>query len=219
MPRTSIATDNFNRAAGTLGANWSDINAANADVIYIDATPGTAYATIAGQFAVSRWNGAGTFSNDQYSSVKLVAIDNYGTSYGVGVVARCSADQEGTRDYYYVMVQMNNSSGGTFTTVLGKVVNGTNTNLHSAAVTWSNNDLVSIECEGTTIRACKNGTAIGGSFTATDSSLASGKPGLAIMGGAADLFAADDWEGGDITAASSSSVPVKLFHLRQQGIS
>jgi hypothetical protein len=205
MPRSAIATDNFNRANGTLGSNWSDINAGNADVLLIDNNQ--VYGQVAGHFGVSRWNGAGTFSNDQYSSAKLKAIDNYGTSYGIGVVARCSADTDGGRDYYYVMVQMTNTSGGTFTTVLGKVVNGTNTNLHSAAVTWSNDDLVSIECEGTTIRACKNGAALGGSFTATDSALSTGKPGLAVMGPAATgLFYADDWEGGDITASSSASI-------------
>lgn len=196
MARTLIASDNFNRAS--LGADWAQLNAGNAGDIVIDGST-----RIRGSFgnqnvddkATARWVGAGTFSDDQYSSLVLVnpVIFN-GTTVRIGVIARASADTGAGRDYYEAYLLMD--SGTTPTTRLVKWVNGTRTQLHSAAVAWAANDRIDLECEGSEIRVCKNGTPLGGSFTQTDTSITTGKPGVT----ATNSTFGDSWEGGDIAA-------------------
>jgi hypothetical protein len=201
VARTSIATDNFNRAS--LDANWAQLNSFWGSIgitastrVYgsVDRTPGDG--------AAARWVGAGTFTDDQYSSLVVGALTWLTTSYNIGVICRASADTDGTRDYYGASVCMD-AAGPTYTTVLYKVVNGTITTLHSAAATWAVSDRIELEVEGTTLRVCKNGTALGGSFTQTDSSLSTGAPGVALGGGT--TIYGDDWEAGTITAAATTT--------------
>lgn len=209
MARTSIATDNFNRAGPALGANWTELNALNAG------SPSIVASTVmqggsAGHIAACRWDGAGTFSNDQYSSIVALDLTFSSANYAQGVICRASADTHTARDYYFFVV-LSNQVGA-----LGKIVNGTETILHSDSVSFANGSRIELECEGTTIRAMKDGVALGGSWTVTDASLSTGKPGIAPVGGD-EVCTADDWEGGDITAGSASIAPllVNLFKRRR----
>lgn len=200
MARIQIATDNFNRAGPALGANWVSLFPTWGDVLINSSTRFVGSSSSEEQAA--RWVGAGTFTNDQYSSVLINgSIPWIGAGYAVGTIVRASGDIDAARDYYAVLVDCD-SSGPNYTTRLFKVVNGTRTPLHSAAVAWATNDRIELEAEGTTIRACKNGTALGGSFTVIDASIATGLPGIAAQGDAA--FYGDDWVGGNLGSATSS---------------
>lgn len=206
MARTSVATDGFDRAS--LGTDWAQLNTYNGtirtqDSLYVNST-GNGQPGIT---AAARWVGAGTFTDDQYASLEIRVLSYQSTSYNVGVICRASGDQDSNRDWYGASVCLDASSS--YTTKLLKVVNGTVTELHSASVAWSVGDKIELEVEGTTLRLCKNGTALGGSFTQTDSSLSTGLPGVAIALGSETTFYADNWEGGNL-----SSAPTIIPHAR-----
>lgn len=202
MTRIVVATDNFNRAS--LGANWANQNTNWGTVQTSGSTVFTANASNTNNEAVARWVGAGSFTDDQYSEVTIGGLTFLSASFAVGVIVRASADTNGDRDHYFAEVQAD-SGGPNYTTVLGKVVNGTRTELHSAALAWVDTDKLSLEVEGTTLRVCKNGTALGGSFTQTDASLSTGLPGILANGSAPT---GDDCEVGNL-----SSVPPNPIEL------
>ena len=201
MSRTSIATDNFNRPA--IGADWTQLNdgwgsIATVSSLYFmkagngDPTAGTEGAAV--------WAGTGTFADDQYASAVLVTLEwQSGKNYTIGVICRASTDTNANRDYYWAGVAHDNSASP-YTTMFGKVVNGTTTTFYEATAAWAVNDRIELECEGTTIRVLKNGVALGGSFTTTDSAIASGKPG--IMAGGTTTTQGDNWDGGSLLGTS-----------------
>jgi hypothetical protein len=195
MARSQVITDNFNRAS--LGANWQQLNPTFGDITINASTVvwgPNSFAIDSAQAA--RWVGSGTVDDDQYAALKYVTVGGIGAAdYGVGVICRASTDTDGNRDFYYFIVQDNQNAE------LGKVVNGTKTALHNAAVSWSSGDIVALEVEGTTLRACKNLTALGGSWTQTDSSLTTGGVGVLGMG----AIAGDDFDAGDITSSSGTA--------------
>ena len=198
MARTSIATDNFNRAS--LGADWTQQNTGNAGVISINSSTkaeGQYGVQPTDEIATVVWAGSGTFTDDQYASIKVLNVTSGGGSTDrVAATARASGTGA-SRSYYEAVCKFN--SGGTPTIELAKWVTGTRTILHSAATALANNDTLEIEVEGTTVRVLKNGTALGGSFTQTDASISTGKPGF----GATVATYGDDWDGGNITSGGS----------------
>lgn len=193
--RSQIAADNFNRAS--LGANWKQQNTVDGAItIYGSARANGANAHVASNRMIAVWDGAGSFANDQYSAYILGGLSFLSNQYGVGAAVRSNGLTDGSRSYYEVVVYAD-SSGPNYQTDVNKMVNGTVTNLVSSTTpTWANGDEVSLEVVGTTLTVKKNGVALGGVYTLTDSSLASGKPGLSGSGG--DTVYADSWEGGSI---------------------
>lgn len=178
MARIQVVTDNFNRAA--LGADWAQLNPAWGDMAISGSTvvrgPTATDNTIA-QAARYVGSSAGSITSDQYAAIQYVTYGGVAASdYGLGVVCRASTDQDGARDFYYFIVRDDG------TAVLGKQVNGTHTTLNNGAVSWASGDIVALEVEGTTLRACKNTTPLGGAWTLTDSSLSGGGVGIAGMG-------------------------------------
>lgn len=208
----TIASDDFNRASlGTT--DWTQMNTALAGDVQIDSS-----IKIKGQFgtqatdqkATARWIGAGTFSNDHYSSTLVVTTPtSSSTTNTIGAIGRASGSA-GTRTFYEFFVEGDPTSP---ITTLNKWVNGTRTILAQATgVTWAANDLIEIECEGTTIRGCKNNTVLGSggfsfttgsTFTVTDASISTGAPGV-VVSGTAGIFG-DDWKAGDMTAAAPTA--------------
>jgi hypothetical protein len=192
MARSQVITDNFNRAS--LGGNWQQLNPTFGNITINASTVVWGPNSFAVENAqAARWIGAGSVTNDQYAAIKYVTVGGIGAAdYGVGVICRASTDTDGNRDFYYFIVLDNG------TAELGKVVNGTKTALHGpTAVSWASGDVVALEVEGTTLRACKGTTALGGSWTQTDSALSSGGVGVLGIG----AIAGDDFDAGDIAAA------------------
>lgn len=206
MSRTSIATDNFNRA--TLGtSNWAQLNTALAGDVTVDSSVkvrGQYSTQPTNQKAVARWIGSGSFTDNQYALIKLLnpppADFSGGANVEVGVVVRASADTGANKDFYEVSC-VHVVAG---TTNLCKWSNGTRTLLATASVSYSANDTLEIEAIGTAgstvITAYKNGTAISGLSYTDTSALTGGVPGVTASGAA--LFG-DDWEGGTVSAPAS----------------
>ena len=223
--RTTVVTDSFNRAA--LGSNWLQLDTWHGSVsIYNSTNVYSGQSQQIGDWPAARYIGTdgseeagqvmtGSFTDDQYSSLVISALAFQSAPYGHGVIVRASADVDSsntsTRDYYAVAVQ-NSTGGPTYPTVLYKVVNGTATTLHSASVVWAVNDRLELEVEGSTLRVCKNGTALGGSFTQTDTALTTGKPGVAMAAGGSSSILGDDWEGGNITSGASAVPAIASFY-------
>ncbi len=203
MTRTLVASDDFNRADGNVGSNWLYIRLSSWQPTPIGISTNRFFGRANNtNYQVCRWAGTGTFSDDQYSAVVLTGFAFFSVSEFCGVSARCSSDTDAGADYYFVKV-CSDSSGPNYTTKVGKMVNGTETTFDSTTRAWTNGDSVEIECEGTTIRALKNGTLF---YSTTDSSLTTGKPG--IVAGSSTLMG-DSWEGGDYTSGvSDTTAPI-----------
>lgn len=211
MARTSIATDNFNRADGAIGSDWSYIRLSswqgNPPHVVSNALAGRALGT---NHQVVRWNGAGSFSDDQYAKIALGGMGWFGTDYMIGAVVRCSADTDANADYYAFLVIDDQTNGGNKTCKLVKRINGTETVIDTITTTsWTNGDTVELEAEGTTLRIYKNGTQIGSDYT-SQSDLSTGKPGILIAGDLAGPPAAQDWEGGDVVSIVTPTAPTSV---------
>lgn len=208
MARSSVATDDFNRADGAVGSNWSYIRLSS----WQGATPNVGSNVLRGRaiglnHQVIRWNGAGSFSDDQYAKIELGGMGWFGIDYMVGAVVRCSADTDANADYYAFLVIDDQPNGGNKTCKLVKRINGTETVIATVTTTsWTNGDTVELEAEGTTLRIFKNGTQIGSDYTG-QTDLTTGKPGILIGGDLAGPPGPDNWEGGDVTGASPPAAP------------
>lgn len=203
MTRIVVATDDFDRANGALGANWTNLNT-NWGTITIASNAATCSTANTNNEAAAVWAGAGSFTDDQYAEAPITGLTFLSGDFAGGVIARASTGLNDARDFYFAYVAAD-SGGPNYTTVLGKVVGGGRAVLHSAAHAWSDDDLVGLEVEGTELRLCQNGTPLGGSFTQTDADLSTGKPGILKNGSAPNVAA---WEGGNL-----SSVEPNPFEL------
>jgi hypothetical protein len=202
MTRIVVATDNFNRAA--LGANWANLNTNWGTVQISGSTVVNANASNTINEAAAVWVGAGSFEDDQYAEITIGGLTFLSGDFVIGVIVRASTDTNGSRDFYFGYVAAD-GGGPTYTTVIAKVVDGTRTVLHSAAVAWSDGDKLSLEAEGTEIRLCQNGVALGGSFTRTDAALSTGSPGVIANGSAPT---GDNWEAGSLSSVEPN--PLEL---------
>lgn len=173
----AVFTDNFNRADGALGANWtSGVGdfAVNTNRAAHSVNPSAAYYS------------AGTLGNDQYAQC---AVINAGSGAYSGVALRCSGTGAtfaaiGVRADNSVDVEVHLFSGGvdTFQYGFATAFNGTT-------------DILKAQVVGTTLTIYKNGVSI-------DSRSLTSPP----ASGFAGIFSAhtgpDDWEGGDAGAAA-----------------
>ncbi len=194
MPRTVIATDN----GALTGGNWTQLNTDWSSV-----TGGTVFAASASNGSnegAAVWSGTGSFTDAQYAKITIGGLAFLNSAHAIGVIVRASTDTNAARDFYFAYVAADTAAPN-YTPVLGKVVNGTRTVLHSATVAWANGNTLSLEVDGTTLTVFKNDVALGGSFIQTDASLSTGKPGICANGPAPT---GDDWEGGNITAGGGS---------------
>lgn len=211
MARTLVASDNFNRAA--LGADWAQVCTTRGNIVINTSTRVWGeYAAIGDDHPTAKWVGAGTFTDDQYSSAVLLDSTPTGSTYRFGVIVRASAGTNSTRDYYEAYVAL---ITGLVTTHLVKFVDGVATYIHtSSSPTWADNDRIELEVQGNTLRVCKNGTPLGGSFTYTDTTapLTTGLPGISVT----NQMYLDDWEGGSIGGGGSSTVPIFSQHRHRR---
>jgi len=176
MARSTVATDNFNRANGGLGSNWTtgvDGNDPQISSNQVAATSGDDF----GAF----WS-ADSFSNDQYSQI---TIATQGPTPYSGVLVRADASDE-------VLCQATNHLNGYS---IFWYNGGSYTQIGSTyGVTEADGDVVVGEAEGTTFRLFLNGTQRVSGVNASAPSV--GSAGLLVGGGTAARL--DDWEGGDL---------------------
>src|SRR6478736_6421831 len=171
----STYTDDFNRAdAGTLGANWVDLDAGFG--IVSNAAQGGS-----GE-AVSYYNAV--VGDDQYSKVVWIGngnVHSVGVRIGAGPVGYFLSFLAGGTEW---RIKINGWAGS------GADIAGGTTTAPVAT------DVIEIRAVGTTISAYKNGVLLG---SGTDSTYTSGRVG--IGGYLVDVPAFDSWEGGDFEVA------------------
>jgi hypothetical protein len=192
----SLNSDSFTRAnSGNLGGNWTAesgaISGSPMSIVSNAATPSSGTNNSA-----SFWS-ANSFTANQWAECIVNGTSN---SSGVaGVVLRAS----GGDNYYRVVMQPGTSgSNGAFT--VAKVVSGVFTDIGGGAnaLTIATGSLMHAEISGTTITVYINGTLV---KTITDSSLASGSPGIAAFIGTHPVNITN-WRGGDLVWTRQGTV-------------
>lgn len=170
----TIYSDAFNRANGALGTPWVTVEGALAITSNACAAPGGAgpHTSLYNQ----------TFSADQWA-------DGDAAGFGPGGTATCPAVRINGTDLYYAWMGNNVN-----TVEITKRVSGSYTTI-SANAPCTPTSKVRLEAQGTTIRCYVNGTL---ALTATDSSIATGQPG--ILGNAGGTL--DNWRGGALPFVS-----------------
>lgn len=181
-------TDNFNRANGGLGTNWTTrTDANNVGSLVINGSKVVVNAT--SQDSVAYWS-ADSFANDQYS--QFVFGGGAGHQASVGVAVRVS--DSSTLKYY----EFEASSGGFGSGIY--YYDGTTWNTLTSTSDPVATDVVKITVTGTSLVVQLNGA---GTFSSTtDASIASGFAGLHSY----DTFGAascDDWLGGPIAGGAA----------------
>lgn len=171
----SQASDNFNRANGALGANWTT----TAGTFAISSN--TALVTaVTGAAALTAYTGT-TFASNQYAQATYLAGGSWGGAIGVRLSNSAATG--------YILYGIAGSSSA-----IAKVVAGTVTNIATGGPGFSTSDILRLEVTGTSITASQNGAVI---LTATDSSIASGYPGLGAIDFTGGVM--DNFKGGDLT--------------------
>lgn len=172
---TALAQDNFNRAdVNPLDGSWATTTGLAALKIVSNAVAAATGATDS-----AARNTAITWPNDQYTEITLSTT---GTNDG-GPCARLASGA-------YTVYFTNSFDGSTH---MSKVIAGVGTEIGLYAVSWTTNDVLRIDAQGTTIRALKNGAVLG---SATDSAITSGSPGIFMFDGSIRF---DNFVGGDFT--------------------
>ena len=179
------ASDDFDRAAGGLGANWTSIRDGG---LSISSHAVTARSGLAGDI----WT-AGTFTSDQYSQIEVTSTQLTGAQW-IGAAVRA---QNGGQDAYAGIYYWN---GGHPELLLFKRSNGSWATLSS----YSSGPLAAgtqlrIIAVGSMIVFLENGIQ---RLSASDSSLSGGAPGIMIYG----TGTAGDWSGGDASGIARFQV-------------
>ena len=191
-------SDDFNRANGGLGANWtSQVNTALA------ISSNHVIAGSSGENEASYYNGA--WSNDQESS----AVFTWGGTAYLGVTVRASGTGGSFTCYYFL-------TDGSSYSELGKYVSGAQTILSTSFAHPASGSVVKIRAVGTAINIYDDGVAIGGS-PFTDASIASGNPGIYDYDGGAFTAHIDDWNGADVGGGGGgSAIPRIVSQFRKR---
>lgn len=195
---TVLASDNFNRADGGLGANWTTISGNNNPLIVSNKVQASA----SGALNSAAFYNAVTWPNDQYSQVKIDT--NAGTLRKLGCI--CRATLGGLADTYYIGYMVGPTTvGGTAeaSVNLRKTTAGVTATLATATtITAVIGDIVRLEVSATNVKIFVGGQE---RLSATDALILSGAAGIVIASNINPVNSVilDDWEGGDFTVAGA----------------
>ena len=172
------AYDNFNRANGALGSNWT------AAIGTLQVSNNTAIATaVSNGNASAIWANGASFHANQFAQTTITSLN--GTTDFIGPAVRYNTAGSG-----YTCIES--------TTSLALQRDDTNTRatLQSSAITGTNGDVLRIEANGNTI-TCTQTSASGAvvSVSSTDSTYPTGSPGIFSFGTVATQ---DNWSGGNL---------------------
>lgn len=192
-----IVSDDFNRAdAGTLGANWTNVSAANLQVSGNIATLAT------DNFGLCTYTGAAwTGGNDQYAEAAVVLLQS---GKDMGIVVRSTGTYFSTDSCYLAIINSLDAAvalGSSMRLQLTKSVSNTFTDITNVDMVISANDVIRLEANGTTIRILVNGVV---KISVTDSSVTTGNPGIFISSGAVNGSKWDNFAAGDFAGAGAA---------------
>jgi Putative esterase len=178
-------SDNFNRAAGSLGKNWAGIRDGG---LWISSHAVTGRSGLAGDI----WT-AGKFTSNQYSQIKVTSTQLTGSQW-IGAAVRA---QNGGRNAYVGLYYWN---GGKPELILFKRSRGSWTALggYNSGPLAAGTQL-KVMAVGSTIVLLQNGVP---RVSVSDSSFSRGAPGIMIYGAGA----AANWSGGDVSGAAGFQV-------------
>ena len=168
--------DDFNRADGGLGANWTVALGSNMAIVSNEVKT-----TVASTDQFAFWN-ADTFANDQYA--KVVVGSATGSESKTIAAVRCSGVGSGTFKCYWARKDGIHRFSPGYAALGGGDLTGLTVG-----------DVLEIRVSGDQITRWRNGVQFGSAVT--DSNIASGKPGMGQWqsSGTATM---DDFEGGDL---------------------
>ena len=177
----SVSDDNFNRANGSLGAQWTDMSVGGL-AISNDAVVGTQAAGNSGDIYTGE-----AFGSDQFSQIEVTSTQLSGGQW-VGPAVRA---QNGGQSLYLGIYWWNNGSPEL---MLFKLINGNWSQLGSSHSTGplAAGTQLNLTVTGSALSFSENGVV---EITATDTSLTGGAPGIMAYG----TPTADNWVGGDGT--------------------
>ena len=186
----TTASDNFNRANGSLGANWTDMTVGGL-AISGDNVIGTQASGNSGDI----YTGA-TFASDQSSQVQVTSTPIGGGQW-IGPAVRA---QNGGQSLYVGIYFGNNGSP---VLDLFKLINGSWTQLGSsfASGTLAAGTELTLSVTGSTLSFSENGVV---EITATDTSLTGGAPGIMAYGTAT----AGDWVGASASTTTGGTFSI-----------
>jgi len=191
--------DNFNRADGALGANWTKLFNAFASPTIVSNGAQPADDTHA---AIAFWNTTESFNKNQYSEAQLQAFGTATDGVSFGVIIRAPNDQETC----YIFIAR--PTGSALTSGIFKRLFGIDTQLASeAATTWVVGDTLRAEGIGTNLRLYRNGASL---LTVVDSALTGGQPGIYVSPGdvgPASVAVIDSWIAADFVLIDYSPFP------------
>ena len=183
---SGTVSDNFGRANGALGSNWTTVaGTAAPQIVSNTARPGTA-STLNSAY----WS-ATTFGNDQFAQATLP--NSSSGQYGPGVAVRLSS----SAGYF---LWYGNSPN---TVSLWRMDSATSWTLlkQSGALTVSpSSDVWKIQAAGSTISGYQNGNLV---VQATDTKITSGSPGMWLYYSSNQI---SNWSGGDVSSAGTYTV-------------
>lgn len=186
-----LASDDFNRADGPIGSNWTNMlgGAFNID---------TGAAKFNSDQDCATYYNAVVWPDDQYSEITFKGTDTPDSAdVGYGVLCRQSAS---AHTCYRAV------GSGTGWDV-AKFITGSYTSLASGgAVTFANGDTLRLEVVGTTWTLKKNGSVVA---TDTDASIASGNAGIAYSAPGVNNTTIDSWAGGSVGGSGSINVTAR----------
>jgi len=177
-PSTGTVTDNFVRANGSLGPDWTNMSMGGL-AIANDEVTGTNAAGNSGDIRTGE-----TYDNDQFSAVQVTSTPLSGSQW-IGPAVRA---QDGGQDLYVGIYYWNNGSPELMLFMLD---NGSWSELGAASTgPLAAGTELTLTAVGSTLDFAENGTVL---VSASNSTLTGGAPGIMANGTAT----AGDWSGGD----------------------
>jgi hypothetical protein len=199
----TTASDDFNRADGDPGANWTALYTSRKGIISGNSWKPNDNTNSAGML----YSGASFAGADQYSKATIGGTFSSTSYASVGVFM---SGASGTRNGYKF-------SCNTVDWYITRDASGTGTDIDTGTGTFAAGDVIELRIVSGTLTAYKNGVAITGASIA-DATYTSGSPSLEMYPNAGNTATLDNWEGGDFGAAQSQAPrSMQQFAMRRRG--
>ena len=182
----ATVSDNFTRANGALGSNWTTVTGTQAPQIVSN----TLRAGTASTLNSAYWS-ASTFGNDQFAQATLPGSS--GSQWGPGLAVRLSS----SKGYF---LWYGNSANTVSIWRMDSATSWTELKQSSALTITPASDVWKIQAVGSTISGYQNGNLV---VQATDTKITSGSPGVWLYFSSNQIT---NWSGGDATAPAAYSV-------------
>jgi hypothetical protein len=181
----ATVSDNFNRANGGLGSNWTTVSGTTApQIVNNTAQPGSA-----GTLNSAYWS-ANTFGGNQFAAASFP--DSSGSNYGPAIAVRLS-NSTGYVLWY------GNSAGAVSIWRMDSSTSWTELQA-SAKLTIAATDVWQLQAVGSTLTGYQNGKQV---VTTTDTHYTTGAPGIWMYYAANQIT---NWSGGDVGTTPTYSV-------------